>query len=88
MDPLLIGLVGLIILLVLLARVGLVTADTLRSGRKYAIVGIFVMAAIFTPPDPVSQIGLALPILLLYEISILLVTRIEARRKAAEEADE
>lgn len=76
------------VLLVLLARVGLVTADTLRSGRKYAIVGIFVMAAIFTPPDPVSQIGLALPILLLYEISILLVTRIEARRKAAEEADE
>lgn len=72
------------VLLVLLARVGMISSDTLRDGRKYAIVGIFAMAAIFTPPDPVSQIGLAVPILLLYEISIFLVRRIEAGRDEAE----
>ncbi len=64
----------------LLARVGLLTADGLADKRKWAIVIAFVVAAVLTPPDPVSQIGLALPTIILYEISILLARRIEATR--------
>ena len=56
--------------LTLLGRVGIVSADQLAKGRRYAIVLIFVAAAILTPPDVISQIGLAVPMLLLYEISI------------------
>lgn len=59
------------VLLTLLVKVGIVNVDTLRRGRRYAIVGMFVFAAIITPPDVISQIGLALPLILLYEISIL-----------------
>lgn len=54
----------------LLARVGLVSYEGLRSKRKYAIVIAFIVAAVITPPDPLSQIGLALPTILLYEVSI------------------
>ena len=75
----------------LLGRVGLLSAQALVDKRKWAIVIAFVVAAVITPPDPVSQIGLALPTILLYEISILLVRRIEAGRakeKAKREADE
>ncbi len=61
------------ILLVLLARVGIVTADGLAAKRKYMVVGAFAFAAIMTPPDPISQIGLGIPILILYEISILFI---------------
>ncbi len=61
------------ILLVLLARVGIVTADGLAAKRKYMVVGAFAFAAIMTPPDPVSQIGLGIPIIILYEISILFI---------------
>jgi len=61
------------ILLILLARVGIVTADGLAAKRKYMVVGAFAFAAIMTPPDPVSQIGLGIPILILYEISILFI---------------
>lgn len=53
-----------------LAKLGVITAAMMRKGRKYAIVGIFVLAAILTPPDVVSQILMACPMLLLYEISI------------------
>ncbi len=59
------------VLLTLLCRVGILSVDTLRKGRRYAIVGMFVFAAIITPPDVISQVGLALPMILLYEISIL-----------------
>jgi sec-independent protein translocase protein TatC len=69
----------------LMARVGLVSADGLAEKRKWAIVIAFVVAAVLTPPDPVSQIGLALPTILLYEISIWLARRIE-RKRALEEA--
>tara|TARA_B100000941_G_scaffold103281_1_gene72291 strand:- start:176 stop:952 length:777 start_codon:yes stop_codon:yes gene_type:complete len=68
------------VLLTLLARVSLVSSDGLRNNRKYVIVGVFIVAAIITPPDPISQIGLGIPILLLYEISILAVTYIESKR--------
>ncbi|WP_419912299.1 twin-arginine translocase subunit TatC [Hoeflea sp.] len=72
----------------LLARVGLVTADGLASKRKYAIVAAFVAAAILTPPDPASQIGLALPTILLYEIAIYAARLVEKRRAESEAKDE
>jgi sec-independent protein translocase protein TatC len=59
------------VLLVLLAKVGIISAEGLKSKRRYAIIGIFVFAAIVTPPDVISQLGLAIPMMLLYEISIL-----------------
>jgi sec-independent protein translocase protein TatC len=74
------------VLLTLLARVGIVSAAMLRKGRKYAIVAVFLVAAFLTPPDVISQIGLALPVLLLYEISIFAVSLIEKRR-AERDAD-
>lgn len=70
------------VLLTLLGRVGLVSAATLRRQRRFAIVGVFLAAAFLTPPDPLSQVGLALPLLLLYELSILSVAAIERRRAA------
>lgn len=73
------------VLLTLLARVGLIDSDWLKEKRKYAIVIVFALAAFLTPPDPFTQAGLALPTLLLYELSILSVRWIE-RRRAAEEA--
>jgi sec-independent protein translocase protein TatC len=79
------------VLLTLMARVGMVTAEGLASKRRYAIVLAFVVAAILTPPDVISQTGLAIPIIGLYEISILLARLIEkqrARREAEEEAAE
>ena len=60
--------------LTLMARVGFVSSESLRKNRKYVIVGVFAVAAILTPPDPISQIGLGIPILLLYELSIIAVT--------------
>nr|WP_286201964.1 twin-arginine translocase subunit TatC [Ochrobactrum sp. SFR4] len=68
----------------LMAKVGLVTAQGLRDKRKYAIVIAFVVAAVLTPPDPASQIGLAIPAILLYEISIWLAQMIEKKRTQAE----
>ncbi len=59
------------VLLTLLCRVGILDVATLRKGRRYAIVGMFVVAAVLTPPDIISQVGLAVPLLLLYELSIL-----------------
>jgi sec-independent protein translocase protein TatC len=70
--------------LTLLARVGIVTSEGLRSKRKWAIVLAFIAAAILTPPDVISQVGLALPTILLYELSILSVRVVERRRARAE----
>lgn len=72
------------VLLTLMARAGLVTADTLAEKRKYAIVLTFVAAAILTPPDVISQIGLGVPVLLLYELSILSIRAVEKRRRREE----
>lgn len=69
------------VVLVLLVRVGIIDVDWLRHKRRYAVVLAFVAAAVLTPPDPVSQIGLALPIMLLYEASIL-VSAIWRQEKA------
>ena len=78
------------VLLTLMGRVGLTSAAGLRSKRKFAIVGVFIAAAVLTPPDPISQISLALPILLLYEISIISVGIVEKKRaqREAEEEEE
>ncbi|GAA2822715.1 Sec-independent protein translocase TatC [Aminobacter aminovorans] len=65
----------------LMARVGMVTSQGLADKRKWAIVIAFVVAAVLTPPDPVSQIGLALPTILLYEISIWTARMIEKKRE-------
>lgn len=59
---------------------GLVTSTMLRAGRRYAIVAVFVVAAVVTPPDPISQISLAVPLCLLFEVSILCVRLIERRQ--------
>ena len=74
------------VLLSLLARVGLVTSAGLKAKRRYAIVIVFLVAAVVTPPDVFSQVSLAVPILLLYEISIILAKIIEKKR-AQQEAD-
>ncbi|ANK80628.1 MAG: twin arginine-targeting protein translocase TatC [Rhizobiales bacterium NRL2] len=76
------------VLLTLLARVGLATAAGMRAKRKYAIVGVFVVAAIITPPDPISQITLAIPIIILYELSILCAVVVERKRARAEAEEE
>jgi sec-independent protein translocase protein TatC len=76
------------VLLTLLGKVGIVTSQGLKAKRKYAIVITFAVAAFLTPPDPISQIGLALPTLLLYELSILSVRLVEKRRAEAEAARE
>jgi sec-independent protein translocase protein TatC len=67
------------VLLTLLAKVGFVDAEYLRKRRKYIIIIIFSMAAVLTPPDPITQIGLALPLLLLYELSIFTVKIVEKK---------
>jgi sec-independent protein translocase protein TatC len=74
------------VLLSLLAKVGIVTAKALRDMRRYAVVGLFAVAAIFTPPDALSMMSLAVPLVLLYEISILSVVMIE-RGRAREDAE-
>jgi sec-independent protein translocase protein TatC len=76
------------VLMTLLARVGMVGSEGMKAKRKYAIVLAFVAAAILTPPDVISQIGLALPTILLYEISIISVGIVERKRRANDEEAE
>lgn len=68
------------VLLMLLERAGLVTRLQLKSGRRYAIVVAFVVAAVLTPPDVVSQLLLAIPLVLLYELSLIAIWLTERRR--------
>ena len=75
------------VVLSLLARIGVVNSDFLRTRRKYVVVIIFAAAAILTPPDPITQIGLAIPLLILYELSIFSVNLIEKKKLEQEEAD-
>ncbi|MBW8708853.1 MAG: twin-arginine translocase subunit TatC [Alphaproteobacteria bacterium] len=74
------------VLLSLLAKVGIVGAKALRDMRRYAIVALFAVAAIFTPPDAISMMSLAVPLVLLYEISIISVVFIERGRTREEAA--
>jgi len=69
------------VLLSLLARVGFIDSIYLKERRKYVVVIIFAVAAIITPPDPITQIGLGIPLLILYELSILSVKMIEKKKK-------
>ena len=71
------------VILSLLARTGFIDSQYLKSRRKYVVVLIFVLAAILTPPDPITQIGLGIPLLILYELSILSVSFIEKKKKNA-----
>jgi sec-independent protein translocase protein TatC len=78
------------VLLTLMARVGLVTSKGLAAKRRYAIVIMFVVAAVLTPPDVVSQTSLALPMIALFEASIVscrMVEKARAKREAEEEAE-
>jgi len=69
------------VVLSLLARIGVVDAEFLKTRRKYVVIIIFTAAAILTPPDPITQIGLAIPLLILYELSIFSVSLIEKKSK-------
>ncbi len=74
------------VVLSLLARIGIIDSEFLKQRRKYVVVIIFTAAAILTPPDPITQIGLAIPLLILYELSIFSVNMIEKKVKEKEHA--
>jgi sec-independent protein translocase protein TatC len=69
------------VIMTLLGLAGIISSKVMAEGRRYAIVAVVVLAAIVTPPDPISQLMLAVPLVLLYEISIWCVRLIELRRK-------
>jgi sec-independent protein translocase protein TatC len=75
------------VILTLLAKVGIVSSDGLRQKRRYAIIIVTVIAAIFTPPDAISMVSLAIPMIGLYEVSIWLAKMVEKKRAAAEASE-
>ena len=67
------------VLLTLLAKVGIVSSKSLKKMRRYAYVGMFIVAAVLTPPDIITQCGLALPLIALYEVSIYAAQLVEQK---------
>jgi sec-independent protein translocase protein TatC len=76
------------VVMTLLGLAGMISSKVMAKGRRYAIVAVVVVAAVVTPPDPISQLMLAVPMVLLYEVSIWCVRIIEMRRKKADVAEE
>jgi len=76
------------VLLMLLERAGIVTLEQLKSARRYAIVGAFAIAAVLTPPDVVSQLLLAIPLCILYELALIAIWFTRRRRNKAEAAED
>jgi len=76
------------VVMTLLGLAGMISSKVMAQGRRYAIVAVVVVAAVVTPPDPISQLMLAVPMVLLYEVSIWCVRIIELRRKKADAAEE
>jgi sec-independent protein translocase protein TatC len=76
------------VVLTLLGQAGIVDAQFLKDKRRYAIVFVFVVAAVLTPPDVISQLMLAIPMLLLYELSVFSVRRVEKKREAEKPAED
>ena len=72
------------LILVLLASLGVVSSQTLANYRRFVIVATLVIGAILTPPDPLSQIAMALPLYVMYEVSIVIIRRLEKRNKVAQ----
>ena len=75
------------VVMTLLGLAGIISSKVMAEGRRYAIVAVVVLAAVVTPPDPISQLMLAIPLVLLYEVSIWCVRLIELRRRQADAAE-
>jgi sec-independent protein translocase protein TatC len=76
------------VILTLLGQAGIIDSQFLKDKRRYAIVFVFVIAAVLTPPDVISQLMLAVPMLLLYELSVFSVRHVEKKRAAAKAAED
>lgn len=76
------------VILTLLGQAGIISSTFLKEKRRYAIVFVFVVAAVLTPPDVISQLMLAIPMLLLYELSVFSVRYVETKRAAKQAADD
>jgi sec-independent protein translocase protein TatC len=76
------------VILTLLGQIGVVSAQQLKSGRRFAIVGVCAVAAVITPPDPISMLSMAVPLGLLYELAVFAVSFMEKRRAASAAAKE